>query len=58
MVRLLSEAGVEAEASSTTGAQGRLVVTLFAAVDPYDLVEESNEANNIVKFTVEIDCSQ
>ena len=56
--RLLGEAGIDVSTPSTTGAQGRIVVTLFAAVDPYDLVEESNEANNIVKFTVEIDCSQ
>ena len=55
---LLSEAGVEVTGSSVTGAQGRIVVTLYAAVDPYDLVEESNESNNIVKFTVEIDCSR
>ncbi len=56
--RLLSETGVEVTGSTTTGAQGRLFVTLYASVDPYDLVEESNESNNIVKFTVEIDCSK
>ncbi len=56
--RLLSDAGIEVRASTTTGAQGPMLVTLYAAVDPYDLVEESNESNNIVKFTVEIDCSQ
>ncbi len=56
--RLLEEAGVRPQSNAYTGAQGRIAVTLYAAVDPYDLVEESNEANNVVKFTVEIDCSQ
>ena len=56
---LLEEAGVSATETTTAGgAQGRVVVTLYAAVDPYDLVEESNEANNIVKFTVVVDCSK
>lgn len=56
--RLLSDAGIEYSGSTTTGAQGPLRVTIYAAVDPYDLVEESNESNNVVKFTVEIDCSR
>lgn len=56
--RLLGEAGVDAEQVATTGALGRLTVTLYAAVDPYDLVDESNESNNIVRFTVEIDCTR
>lgn len=56
--RLLGQAGADAGQISTTGAQGPITVTLYAAVDPYDLVDESNEANNIVKFTVEIDCSR
>jgi len=55
--RLLSEANVD-ENELATGAQGRFTVTLYAAVDPYDLVEESNEANNIVKFTITLDCSR
>ena len=25
---------------------------------PYDLVDESDESNNIVRFTVEIDCTR
>ena len=32
-------------------------VTVYAVVDPFNVIEESNEANNSAKFTVKIDCS-
>ncbi len=38
------------------GARGETKVRVFAAVDPYNLVEESNEANNSWSFTVTVDC--
>ncbi len=56
--KLLSDASIsESTTISTGGAQGVTKVTLFAHVDPYNLIEESNEANNIKKFEVTIDCS-
>ncbi|MFM1813362.1 MAG: hypothetical protein RLZ98_57 [Pseudomonadota bacterium] len=56
--RLLNRSGETVAASGTTGARGKIKVTLYAVVDPYNLVKESNEANNIIKFTVDIDCSR
>lgn len=38
------------------GARGETKVRVFAVVDPYNLVEESNEANNSWSFTVTVDC--
>lgn len=52
---LIKEAGIQ-EFENTTGAQGITKVTIYAHVDPYNLIEESNEANNIKKFEVTIDC--
>lgn len=54
---LVKEAGVE-EYENITGAQGITKVTIYAHVDPYNLIDESNEANNLKKFEVTIDCSQ
>lgn len=34
----------------------RIPVMIYAVVDPYNLVDESNEANNIAKFSGEITC--
>jgi Putative peptidoglycan binding domain len=51
---LFSKSGVSS--SSGAGAQGETKITVYASVDPYNLVEESNEANNIWAFTVTIDC--
>ena len=57
-VKLLSDAGVTEDLPLTTGgARGITKITLFAHVDPYNLIEESDEANNISKFEVTIDCS-
>ena len=36
--------------------EGRTKITIFAVVDPYNLIEESNEANNIVTYTGYLDC--
>lgn len=55
--RLLDRSGGEVVTSSG-GAQGVIDVKVYAVVDPYNLVKESNEANNIVQFTVRIDCGQ
>ncbi|GJM03736.1 MAG: hypothetical protein DHS20C08_22370 [Rhodomicrobium sp.] len=53
---LVSSAGIK-EFDNVTGANGITKVTLYAQVDPYNLIDESNEANNIRKFEVTIDCS-
>lgn len=54
---LYERAGVSNSASSSTGgAQGETKVRVYVSVDPYNLVEESNEANNLWSFTVTIDC--
>lgn len=56
--KLISDAGISTDLNvSTGGARGVTKITLFAHVDPYNLIEESNEANNIRKFEVTIDCS-
>lgn len=52
---LLDKAGVQV--GSNSGANGPTKVTIYAVVDPYNLVAEQNEANNIFAFEVEIDCS-
>lgn len=54
--KLINDAGIK-EFDNVTGAHGITKVTLYAQVDPYNLIEESNEANNIRKFEVTIDCS-
>ncbi len=57
-IKLLSDTGISENSNIVTnGASGVTKVTLFAHVDPYNLIEESNEANNIKKFEVTIDCS-
>ncbi|MDX2287477.1 MAG: peptidoglycan-binding protein [Hyphomicrobiaceae bacterium] len=52
---LLEKAGVQVGGGS--GAIGPTKVTIYAVVDPYNLIAEQNEANNIFSFEVEIDCS-
>ncbi len=62
--RVLDELGVEDYSTSsskicTTGARSDDVnVTVYAVVDPYNQIEELNEANNSATFTVNIDCSR
>jgi peptidoglycan hydrolase-like protein with peptidoglycan-binding domain len=36
--------------------QGRTRITVFAVVDPYNLIDESNERNNIVTYTGYLAC--
>lgn len=36
--------------------QGRTRVTVFAVVDPYNLIDESNERNNIITYTGYLAC--
>lgn len=55
--KLITKADVK-EFDNTAGANGITKVTLYAHVDPYNLIDESNEANNIRKFEVTIDCSK
>ncbi|KUO55403.1 MAG: hypothetical protein APF80_06000 [Alphaproteobacteria bacterium BRH_c36] len=52
---LFRKSGVSA--TNGTGAQGETTVTVYVAVDPYNIVEESNEANNLWSFTVTVDCN-
>ncbi len=54
---LFDRAGTPDTAEESTGGQGRITVRLYAVVDPYNLVEESNESNNLQAFELEIDCS-
>jgi len=54
---LLAKAGVNVgDTGPQYGAQGPTTVTIYAVVDPYNLIAESNEANNIWAFEFEIDC--
>jgi hypothetical protein len=54
---LLAKAGVSVDDTGPQyGAQGPTTVTIYAVVDPYNLIEEENEANNIWAFEFEIDC--
>lgn len=43
-------------AFNNLGAQTRVCVDIYAVVDPEDRIPESNEANNIAAWKVEIDC--
>jgi peptidoglycan hydrolase-like protein with peptidoglycan-binding domain len=52
---LLQKAGVSV--ASVTGAQGIITVTHYAVIDPYNLINEANEASNIWAFDVEVDGS-
>jgi len=52
---LFQKSGVSVVSSS--GATGLISVTLYAVVDPYNLINESNESNNIWAFEIEVDCS-
>ncbi len=56
---LFSRAQVTSSDSAGTvgGAVGETVVDIYAVVDPQNLIEESNEANNIKHWVVTIDCS-
>lgn len=58
--KLFSKAGTGVEVGSeyTTGARGETEVTIYAVVDPYNLVTESNEANNLQIFKFTVDCGQ
>ncbi|MBU2580388.1 MAG: peptidoglycan-binding protein [Alphaproteobacteria bacterium] len=52
---LFKKAGVTG--TSGTGAQGETEVTIYVSVDPYNIVEESDEANNLWSFKVVVDCN-
>lgn len=60
--QLFEKAGVDDNdddySSPTYGAQGPTTVTVYAVVDPYNLIPETNEANNIWAFEIEIDCGR
>lgn len=36
--------------------QGRTKITVFAVVDPYNLIDETNERNNLLSCTGYLDC--
>ncbi len=36
--------------------QGRTKITVFSVVDPYNLVGETNERNNLLSYTGYLDC--
>lgn len=36
--------------------QGRTKITIFAVVDPYNLISEKNERNNLLSYTGYLDC--
>ena len=36
--------------------QGRTKITIFAVVDPYNLIDEKNERNNLLSYTGYLDC--
>lgn len=53
-LELFKKSGVTV--GSGTGAQGLTKVLIYIAVDPYNIVEETNEANNLWAVEVTIDC--
>lgn len=55
---LFEKAGTSTSSSTDTlyGARGETEVTIYAVVDPYNLVTESNEANNLQVFKFTVDC--
>ena len=56
LILLFERTGISLE--HVTGATGKVRIGLYAVVDPYNLIAESNEANNIEYFSIEIDCSE
>ena len=50
--------GTSTSSGSTYGAHGEVEVTIYAVVDPYNLVQESNEANNLKVFKFTVDCGE
>ncbi|MEQ8823579.1 MAG: peptidoglycan-binding domain-containing protein [Filomicrobium sp.] len=56
--KLYEKSGVSGDASTSFGgARGETKVRVYVSVDPYNLVEESNESNNLWSFTVTVDCN-
>ncbi|MEO1205205.1 MAG: peptidoglycan-binding protein [Pseudomonadota bacterium] len=56
---LFQKAGISVDSIGlNTGAQGLTTVTVYAVVDPYNLIAEEDEANNIWAFEIEVDCGQ
>ncbi len=53
--QLFEKAGISGVSGG--GAQGPTEVRVYVAVDPYNLVEESDESNNMWSFTVTVDCN-
>ncbi|MCH9808372.1 MAG: peptidoglycan-binding protein [Alphaproteobacteria bacterium] len=53
---LLPGGGVEKEAGNVKDDQGRTKITVFAVVDPYNLIDETNERNNLLSYTGYLDC--
>jgi len=49
-------AGLGLSVDNVKDEQGRTRITVFAVVDPYNLIEETNERNNIVAYTGYLAC--
>ena len=56
VISKLTASGGEEVSGNEKDSEGRTKITIFAVVDPYNLIQESNEANNIVTYTGYLDC--
>lgn len=58
--QLFQKAGIDPDddvsTGPVTGAQGLTTITIYAVVDPYNLIPETDESNNIWAFDIEVDC--
>lgn len=54
--KLARKAGATFSFLAPDAPTGPFTLTLYAVVDPFNLVEESNELNNLRKITIEVDC--
>ncbi|MEQ8824999.1 MAG: peptidoglycan-binding protein [Filomicrobium sp.] len=46
----------KSDAQNVKDEQGRTKITIFAVVDPYNLIDETNERNNLLSYTGYLDC--
>ncbi len=52
----LMPGSTQVEVTNEKDEQGRTKITVFAVVDPYNLIDESNEKNNILTYTGYVEC--
>ncbi|MBU2581912.1 MAG: peptidoglycan-binding protein [Alphaproteobacteria bacterium] len=55
MVSLIPD--LKPSAGNIVNDKGETQITVFAVVDPYNLIDETNESNNLVKYTGWLKCS-